>query len=194
MYGGTTSSNSSNIHSAHTYEACIKALLQRAAQNSSSTGKAPPKRLPPQVDYLLQHSRHSIDQWLLVQCGAWQDHHPLGWTGPAYGLLQLWQVDTVACDYTLWVVDADGLPTGRTYNSASGARGPGALCAATTAATKARVRLWLHMAYSKPERAHVDCALNEQGLQVVCAVTRRKPQQQYTSIKGMIQCITALSG
>jgi hypothetical protein len=73
---------------------------------------------------LLQHVRPEGDHWVLVRCGDWQQH-PLGWQGPACGLLQMWRLgETQEYDYRVHAVDPDGKPTGKQYNSLRG----GCLC------------------------------------------------------------------
>jgi hypothetical protein len=69
---------------------------------------------------LLQHVKAEGDHWVLVRCGDWEDH-PLGWKGPAWGLLQMWRLgDTQDFDYIVHAVDPVGIPTGKQYNSLRG--------------------------------------------------------------------------
>ena len=77
------------------------------------------------MTHLKSHVKASGDHWVMVQCGNWEKH-PLGWTGPAVAVLQLWHVGGHMFDYSLWVVDPSGVVTGEKYYSLTGEHEHGA--------------------------------------------------------------------
>lgn len=93
-------------------------ILGQAAQASSSVVPQP-VMLAPEVEAALRRSCHPDDHWLLVECGCWTSHGK-GWTGPALALFQVWKMTYTTCDYVVWELGPDMLPTGKTFESGSG--------------------------------------------------------------------------
>jgi len=98
-------------------------ILEQAAQASSSSAAAggvpQPITLAPELAATLRRSCRPDDQWVLVECGFW-DQHVKGWTGPASALFQVWPLIDKVCDYAVWELGPDLLPTGNIIPSGSG--------------------------------------------------------------------------